>query len=207
MKVNTGNDFQACVMGGDLVGETGTATGSAATTLTNTGATFTTTGSGYAGHVVVADASPIVYGVIVSNTATVLTVDKWYTAASPGGAAASTPGTTAKYIILSGGQPAFWLALSTNATGPSASDTTLAGELTASGLQRAVATYAHTASATTYTLSKTFTSADGTPRTIEKIGVFNCSGTVGRMVFETAVTSPPVLVSGDQLTVTETVTM
>lgn len=207
MKTNAGNDFQACVMGGDLVGETGTATATSATTLTNSGATFNTTGSGYTGHIVVAGTSPLVYGVIISNTGTVLTVDKWYVVATPGGSAASTPGATSTYAILPGGQAAFWIALTTDGTAPAATDTTLTSELTANGLQRAQATYAHTTSANTYTLSKTYTSSDGTPRTIQKIGVFNASGTVGRLVFETAVSSPPTLVSGDQLTITETVTM
>jgi len=99
-----------------------------------------------------------------------------------------------------------YIALSTDATAPAASDTTLASELTASGLGRAQATYGHTAGAASYTLSKTFTSSDATPRTINKIGVFNASS-VGTLVFETALTTPPTLVSGDQLTVTETVSM
>jgi hypothetical protein len=99
-----------------------------------------------------------------------------------------------------------YMGLSTDATAPGATDTTLASELTASGLGRAQATYAHTASSGTYTLSKTFTSADATPRTIQKIGVFNASS-AGTLVFETALPSPPTLVSGDQLTVTETVSI
>lgn len=210
MKVNSGNDFQASVMGGSAnIGETGTATATSATTLTNSGATFPTANLGYTGHIVVAGSSPLVYGVITSNTGTVLTVDKWYTVASPGGAAASTPGGTATYIILSGGQPAFWIALSTNATAPGASDTTLTAELNnaSGGLNRAVATYAHTTGTNTYTLSKTYTANgnDGASNTIQKIGVFNAS-TNGTLVFETAVSNPPVLVSGDQLTITETVT-
>jgi len=101
---------------------------------------------------------------------------------------------------------ATWIALSTNATAPALGDTALTGELTASGLGRAQAVYAHTNGTTTYTLTKTFTSADPTPRTIEKVGVLNASVT-GTLVFETAVPSPPVLASGDSLTVTETVTM
>lgn len=99
-----------------------------------------------------------------------------------------------------------YIGLSTDATAPAAADTTLTGELTASGLGRSQAAYAHTAGATTFTLTKTFTSSDGTNRTINKVGVFNAAS-VGTMVFETAVPSPPTLVSGDSLTVTETVTM
>lgn len=99
-----------------------------------------------------------------------------------------------------------YIALSTDGTAPAAGDTTLTSELVGSGLQRAQATYAHTAGTNTYTLTKAFTSSDGTSRTINKIGIFNASST-GTLVFETAVSSPPTLVSGDQLTVTETVTM
>lgn len=103
-------------------------------------------------------------------------------------------------------RPADYIALSTDAATPAAGDTTLTGELTGSGLQRAQATYAHTAGAATYTLSKTFTSADGTARTINKIAVFNAAST-GTMVFETLVPSPPTLLSGDTLTITETVNL
>lgn len=99
-----------------------------------------------------------------------------------------------------------YLALSTDATVPAAGDTTLTGELTASGLGRAQATYAHTNGTTTYTLTKAYTSSDATPRTINKVGVFNATS-VGTMVFETALASPPTLQSGDSLTVTETVAL
>jgi hypothetical protein len=99
-----------------------------------------------------------------------------------------------------------WIALTTDATAPAVGDTTLTSELTLSGLGRAQAVYAHTAAATTYTLTKTFTSSDGTNRTINKVGVFNASS-AGTLVFETAVPTPPTLVSGDSLTVTETVSI
>lgn len=99
-----------------------------------------------------------------------------------------------------------YLALTENATAPAAGDTTLTGELTASGLGRAQATYAHTAGASTYTLTKAFTSSDATPRTINKMAVFNASS-AGTMPFESAVPSPPTLVSGDQLTLTETISI
>lgn len=97
-----------------------------------------------------------------------------------------------------------YIALTTDATTPALTDTTLTSELTASGLGRAQAVYAHTGGTLTYTLTKTFTSSDATPRTINKIGVFNAVST-GTLVFATAVPSPPTLVSGDSLTITETV--
>lgn len=99
-----------------------------------------------------------------------------------------------------------WIALTENATPPAAADTTLTGELTLSGLGRAQAAYAHTGGATTYTLTKTFTSSDATTRTISKLGVLNASSG-GTLVFATLVPSPPVLVSGDSLTTTETVSI
>lgn len=99
-----------------------------------------------------------------------------------------------------------YIGLSTDATAPAAGDTTLTGELSGSGLSRAQATYGHTAGASSFTLSKTFTSADATPHTINKIGVFNAASG-GTLVFETALTSPPNLVLGDQVTITETVTI
>ena len=87
-----------------------------------------------------------------------------------------------------------------------ASQTTLTGELSGSGLQRQLATYAHTAGTNTYTLTKVFTSSDGTPRTISRMAIFNASS-AGTMVFFSALPSPPVVQNTDQLTVTETITM
>ena len=105
-------------------------------------------------------------------------------------------------IGTSGFAPANYIGLTANSTAPSASDTTLTGEIASGTLVRAQATYAHTTAATSYTLTKTFTS-DQTV-TIAKIGVFNASSS-GTMVFETLLSATASLVSGDQLTITETV--
>lgn len=102
------------------------------------------------------------------------------------------------------GRPADYLAITENATSPALADTTLTGELAGSGLGRALATFAHTAASLTYTLTYTWTSADASARTINKMAVFNASST-GTMVFESLVPSPPTLVSGDSLQITETV--
>lgn len=83
------------------------------------------------------------------------------------------------------------------------------------GLSRQQATYAHTNGTTTYTLTKQFTmgASDGASRNIQKIGVFNAAVTAaptttsGTLAFTTAVPSPPTLVQGDQITVTETVSL
>lgn len=106
-------------------------------------------------------------------------------------------------------RPADYLALSTTPAGtaPIIADgnTSLTGEITTGGLGRALATFAMTAGATSYTLTKQFTATDATPRTVERVAVFNAAAG-GTMPFETAVPSPPTLASiGDQVTVTETI--
>lgn len=104
--------------------------------------------------------------------------------------------------------PANYIALTSNTGAPSAGDTVLTGEYAATGggLDRALATYAHTAGNSSYTLTKTFTmnSSDGTSLTPAKIGVFNAAS-AGTLVFETAIASPPTMVPNDQITITETV--
>lgn len=191
---------------------TGAATATSATSLTNSGAAFPTAGQGLAGQIVAvgpnsSGTGSTVYGVIVSNTATVLTVDQWYNPASATGAAGTTPNATGNYQILPGQNPAAWLALTSNATAPAATDTTLTSELTTSGFARAVGTYAHTAAATTYTLTKVFT-ASGTA-TINKEAVFGAANPTagGVMPFTSAEPNPPTLVSGDTLTQVVTVTI
>jgi hypothetical protein len=200
MLTQIGRDFFATNFS-DKTGYTATATGVAATTMTDTGATWTL--NQWAGHVVTLGS---VYGIIISNTTGgVLTIDGWHVPSS--GAIGSTP-STGVYIITPGGAPAFYMALSTDATAAANTDTTLASELVGSGLGRQIiAAQTHTTTATTYTISSTWTSSDGTTRKIEKIGVFNTI-TGGRLVFETDITNgnEPTIMSGDIITVTETVT-
>lgn len=100
--------------------------------------------------------------------------------------------------------PANYIGLTANSTAPAAADTTLTGEIASGSLVRAQATYSHTTGAASYTLQKTFTS-DQTV-VIAKIGVFNAA-TGGTMVFETLLNATASLVSGDQLTITETVNL
>jgi len=106
--------------------------------------------------------------------------------------------------------PANYLALTETATAPADADTALTGELAAAsgGLIRAQAAFTYTSGANTYTLTKTFTmnANDGASRTIQKLGVFNAA-TAGIMVFSSAVPNPPAMVPGDQLAVTETVSL
>jgi hypothetical protein len=217
MLVNLGRDHQAGAIGGDLAGVTGTATSTAATTLTNTGASFPTAGAGLAGHVVVAGSSAATfrYGVIISNTATVLTIGEWLDPASPG-AAASTPAGTSPYIVLPGGAPAWYMALGTNTSAPAGADTlTNLSEVNnaGGGLNRKLATYAHTAGAASYTLTAAYTANASDSATfgvaIHKIATLaTLTPATGRIVFETVLNADATLnVSGDQLTVTQTVTL
>jgi hypothetical protein len=103
-----------------------------------------------------------------------------------------------------------YMALTANATAPAAGDTTLTGEITTAGggLVRAQATYAHTTGTNTTTLTHTFTAngSDSLPVTIAKIGIFNASSS-GTMGYETLLNSTATLsVSGDNVTITETIT-
>ncbi len=208
-------DWQSKAMGGgtwsgSAATLTGSATSAAATTLTNSGASFPTSGQGLAGAIVAAGpntsgAGSTVFGVIVSNTSTVLTVDQWYNAGTMG--SGTTPNATASYQVLPGQAPAMFLALSTDGTAPASTDTALTGEITSGGLSRALAVFSHTAAATTYTLQKVF-NATGT-FTVNKEAVFGAANSTagGVMPFESAEPNPPTLVSGDQLTQTVTITI
>lgn len=210
MRTNAGADFQSKVMGGGTLPTNSVArqpygsctSAGSATTLPDVARTWVA--NEWAGQYVVAGS---VYGVILSNTPTVLTIDKWYQPNDPAGAAGTPPASASAYSITPGGAPGWWIGVSTASASPNAADTTLVGEMTgANGLARALASYAHTTSMTTYTLVNTFTSVDSVTRSIEKIGVFNASNG-GTLVFETAVTSPPPLATGDAVTITETVTI
>lgn len=207
-------DWQAKAMGGGpgnapVATMTGNATATSSTSLTNSGAAFPTAGQGLAGCLVAvgpnaSGTGSTVYGVITANTATVLTVDQWYSAGT--GVVGTAPNATASYQILPGQNPAMWIALTSDATAPAASDTALASELTTNGFARAVGTYAHTAAASTYTLQKIFNCSGGAGTTINKVAVLGAA-VGGVMPFESAEPSPPTLVSGDQLTQTVTVTI
>lgn len=210
-------DWQSKAMGGGTwPGSTttlaGSATATTATSLTNSGASFPTSGQGLAGAIVAAgprgtssSGEVPVFGVIVSNTGTALTIDQWYSAGTM--AVGTTPNATCTYQVLPGQMPAVFLAVTSDATSPTSADTTLTSEATTNGFARAVGTYAHTAAATTYTLTKVFT-ASGT-LTVNKEAVFGAANTTagGVMPFESAEPSPPTLVSGDTLTQVVTVTI
>jgi hypothetical protein len=192
---------------GSVAGTTGSTTSApTSTTATNSGATWTS--NQWAGQDVTIGG---VVGTILSNTSTVLTIARWETPGSRGGAAASTPA-SGVYVIQSGNCPAAWMALTANSSSPTVggSDTTLTAEITTSegGLIRALTTWAHTTGTNTYTLTNTFTanSHDSLPVTLAKIGVFNAQNG-GRLLFETLLSSTATLSSiGDNVAITETVT-
>lgn len=200
MRVNSGNDLSGAALSGHVATDTGTSTGATATTLTDAGKAWAT--NAWIGRMV---STGGVYGIVLSNTATVLTIDRWYTPSTPGGSAGSTPSTGA-YVILPGNAPAAWFAVTTDSTAPAATDTTLASELSGSGWSRRLGVFAQTAGVNSYTLTTTFTSADGTTRTIAKGAVF-AGQNGGRMLFETAISPTATMASGDTLALTETVTI
>jgi hypothetical protein len=208
-------DWLAKAMGAGPSSAFATAQGNATSTGTTslTAATgFPTSGQGLAGCIVVAGPNASgtgakVYGVIVSNTATVLTVDQWYDPTSTTGAAGSTPNGTCSYVVLPGQNPAPWMAVTANVFSPATSDVTLAGELASNGFSRAVGTYAHTAAASTYTLVHLWTATGTETITNEaQFGACNVTGG-GVMPFESPEPSSPTLVSGDTLQNTATITI
>lgn len=110
------------------------------------------------------------------------------------------------------GQPAGanYLALSNDGTAPAASDCaggsttcTLTSEIVANGCSRAQATYAHTSSTSTYTLTHTWTATGA--QTVQKAGIFNAASS-GTMAFE-AQFSSVTLANTDTLTITWTITV
>lgn len=107
--------------------------------------------------------------------------------------------------------PAAYIGLATSAAvTPDATHTTLPGEVVSGGLSRRLAVYQHTNGTNTYTLQFTFTSDASV--TVYRIGVFNGSSTAvasanNTLVFHTSLNASATLVSGDQLQITETVTL
>ena len=110
-----------------------------------------------------------------------------------------------------GGTPgavAVHVGLTANITDPAVTDTTLTGEITTAGLTRKAGGYAHTTSATSYTITTLFTavSAD-VPVTVAKRGIFTAvSG--GTLVFTQKLNPAATLsTAGDTLTITDVIAM
>lgn len=214
---NIGRDVWADWMGGAIpAGGTGspatavTATGLTATATPWTASNLATPQLGLAGKRVYASLTGVgtspVYMNVVSNTTSVIVGDQWWTAADGVG---TTPANTNAFIIGAGGIGSVrFMGLSTNASAASAADTTLANEVTTNGLGRALATYAHTYGASTFSLAKTFT-ASGTVSAVHKLGLFTTLSSAGAdpVVFETVLSADATLVSGDTIAVTWTGTL
>lgn len=203
---NGGRDMLAGGWGGAAgFGVSGTiATASSPTSITATSTPFVA--SAYIGQIVVAEESTNapVWGVIVSNTTSVLTIDGWK---NGDGSSGNTPGSTANYLILPGTAPYRYMALTTDSSAASASSTSLTSEITTNGGGRALATYAHTLGASTFTLSKTFT-ITGTLTAIHRVGLFQLSTASSAVLgFEVVLSADATVVNGDSLAVTYTGTL
>jgi len=202
---NVGRDlaFDATIRVGINNG-TNVATATSATSLSDTGEAWTT--DLYKGWTVVAEetTNTPVYGNIGSNNATTLTIDSWKNADDSAG---TTPGATCNYFIIPTFRPRY-IGLSENTAAASAASTTLAGEITTGGCQRAVGTPSHTAGTGTGTLVKSF-SVTGTFPAIHKIGLFSASNTTaaGILCYETVLNADANVISGDTLQVTWTLTI
>lgn len=215
---NLGRDWWADALGGApaLASQGSPATGSSATSLTATGTPFTasnfaTPQLGLAGKVIVVPITGVttvpVYGLIGSNTTSVITVDKWWTPDFAG--TGTTPSTTAAYQILPGrGAGALFMALTSDAGAAAATDTALTSEITTNGGTRSKATYAHTYGVATLTLQNAF-SITGTLTAIHKMALFTCSTltATGIPVFVSVLNVDATVANGDTLTVTDTVTL
>lgn len=205
-------------------------TGTTSSTLTGSSGLPTGTSSagnaGLQGHVVIAPhATPAstALGVIVSNTATVITVDQWY-AIPVTGAAGTTPanGAGTAYVLPGGSHWLPWIALSTDATAVAATNSepagaTFTGEQTANGLARAfvgqggatapVITPGTTTS--TIALAHTWTYSTTGAVVLAKVLLYNSNSVTGNLIdFETLLNATgTVSLSGDTIAVTWTFTI
>ena len=222
MLVNTGRDrLDQLFLGGTQLAYAGTATATAATSITATGTPWGV--NAYANMMV---STPTGFAMVISNTSSVATLDRWYAYATPGAAAAATPGATTTFQILNGGPGAIFMGVSTTNSASVLTDTTMVGEIAngapagetniagtlPSGFVRQIGTYAHTAGATTSTVTGVFTAnaADNfLPFIVYRmnLSISIMISTVTFMVYETLTSSSATIsIIGDQLTVTETIT-
>lgn len=225
---NMGKDLVSRAIGGDTAGFAGTNASTTGTTLTDAGTPFPASSggppaqAGLVGHIVVGGTTSATetYGVIISNTTSVLTVDQWHDPTAPESTRSAPVSGSSPYMVLQGGAPAFYMGVTANATAFSATDTTLASEIWTSGggIRRRLASWAHTTGNNPYTIANTFTvngSDTGLPITVAKIGLFQhfvnttvTTSNSGQMLFETVLGSSAVLSAiGDNVAITDTVTL
>jgi hypothetical protein len=204
-----GRDMIAGSMGGVLPagGQGSPLTAISATTATVTGTPYTT--NQLAGMRIVIPVTGLttrpVYGNIISNTTSVITVDGWWDISTE--AIGTTPAATSAFVILPGYGSGRYMALTQDAAAAAATDTALASEITTGGCARALAAYAHTLGQSTYTLTKAF-SVTSTFAAIHKMAIFMVgTGVAGPMLYESVLNADASVVNGDSLTITETVTI
>lgn len=218
---NIGRDWMCATFGGFFAAgntvSSDISTGVGASSITGTGSVWTasnlaTPQLGIAGMRVYAaphtTTNPVVYGNIVSNTTNVATIDQWWRQDTAGlEATGTTPTSGDSFVIAPGGMASCrFMALTTDASAASASDTVLASEITTAGCGRALATYAHTMGTNSFTLQKAY-SVTGTLVAIHKMGLFcSLTASTGIMVFESALNVDATVANGDTLTVTDTCT-
>ena len=177
------------------------------TTFTATGTPWTTNdlvGAKVCAAVTGITTPPVLFR-IISNTTSVATGEGWYT--EDGVTLGTTPATTNGFVIIPGGAPPRFMALTADASAAAAANVSLTAELTTNALGRKVTTYAHTVNTATYTLQAVF-SPTGTQAGIHRIGIFpflTASGAT--MCFEAVLNADASVVNGDSLTVTDTVTV
>ena len=207
LMTTAGRDLFAASMG-NAANKDGVFTASSATSGTPSGGGLTT--DQYKGWRVFCPVTGLttapVYGNIGSNSTTVLTVDGWWVGTSDT-MTGTTPASTNGYFIVPTGTPRF-MGLTTDAAAASAADTVLASEITTNGGSRTKATYAHTPGTATLTLQVAY-SISGTFTAIHKMGLFTAANTTaaGVLCFESVLNADATVVSGDTLTVTDTITL
>jgi hypothetical protein len=221
--MNVGANQVAAQLTGQSTFLTGKGT-AAGTTSVTTNLTLVT--NAWAGAVVyVADTTnnQIVYGIVISNTnaagASVVTVDQWYNAATPGGAAATTPAAGFEFILTWALPPAWFMGITTTNITPAVTDTSLTGEATTNGMSRKIAAATITASTavttgppnTSSAVSATYTYTGSGATTFYALGLFLSNvktDTTDTMYWETLFSgSFTVTNNGDQATVTDTISI
>lgn len=196
-------------VGANLNGAFLSYTGTTATTLTGLSGLSTAATSagntGLQGHIVFVPAGTFgnsVYGVVVSNTSTAITVDQWYALPITGAAGTTPTNGSGTAWLLPGGSWAWWVALSTSSTAPAATDvnrtadglwgdgttTGAATEQTANGLARA---YCGQGSGTAPTIpasaqlqfNHTWTYSGSSQVNLNKVILFNSLAAAGTIPF------------------------
>lgn len=95
----------------------------------------------------------------------------------------------------------WYLALTADNAAPSATDTTLASELTTNGLGRQIATLSHTTGQNNWDYSATFTYTGTGAQAINKVGLFDASSGGNLIAEELFGATVTVSISGDTVSV------